>query len=56
MEELDEPDDRFYETSYSRNGFYDQFILFIMDAGGIEYAPVPEKKPYDNPETTEGGW
>jgi hypothetical protein len=49
-----EPDDRFYETSFSHDGIYDQFILFIMDESGIEY-PKPEPPKYYSPEVAHDG-
>lgn len=44
MESLDEPDPL---------DVYQQFVLFILLAGEVDYLPGVEK---DNPETTTGGW
>lgn len=51
-----EPDDRFYETKFSHDGIYDQFLLFIMDKSGITYPEAEPPKYYSLEVAYPGRW
>lgn len=59
METEPEPDEMWTELSVTRNGYYEQFVLFLMEGAEVVYSPYvqPVRKERRSPEVAwPGEW